>query len=162
MDVINNQHCLWGNVSKRFSYRYRISIHISRIKEVFLRIIFFKPCLYCIWECQSKYQKNYRQNREKSYADISNYWKRLWFIVHGNHNAYSHDGKKTNDYTSGSNFFFRYGVISSFINWCINSKAATTALSLVFRCFHGARQDIKNLAYECIRKHKVFHRGVMV
>ena len=159
MDVNNKAQGLGRNISEGFSYGYCISIHICRIKKVFLRIIFFRSCLYCIWECQPKYQKNYCQNREKSHANISNYWKRLWFVVHGNHNAYSHDGKKTNDYTSGSNFFFRYGVISSFINWCVTSKVIPTALSLIWRCFHGARSEIKNLAYQYSRKAKVFHES---
>ena len=34
-------------------------------------------------------------------------------------------------------------------------KAITLALSLVWRCFHGARSEIKNLAYQYSRKSKV-------
>ena len=118
-------------------------------------------CLYCTWESYSKSQCNCCQNREESHTSISNYWKRLWFVIHANYGTHCHNGKKTNNHTPNDNFFFRYGVINSFINCCVISKAIPTALSLIWRCFHGARSEIKNLAYQYSRKGKVFHRGAM-
>ena len=93
------------------------------------RIAFIR--LNQMWKPEVQENNRNANKWEDSSTNIHVSRKAIRLKIHANYGANSHNGKKTNNHRPDDNFFFRYGVTSSFINWCVISKAIPTQGHLI-------------------------------
>ena len=155
--------------SEAFSNSYRIAIKIAGVKKIFLNLNCMAMMIirrfYNMWILGCKKTKKSSKNSNSIEYGVNH----IRCVPAGNSidndwNCCKSPKAKKQRKSYEQCFFIANWYAGFFVGSALNatSKAIPTALILIWRCFHGARSEIKNLAYQYSRKGKVFHRGVMV
>ena len=177
MDIIMS--IALSDKAQTFFYQHGIAIDITRISQTlgwFGGIIFITKKISIRIICAAKlnhigvYSSKKGNQASKNWCYKKDAKIIIWCIAtnkkYGHKNNCSNNNQKSKECFYGgakSRFFIVLWYVGFFVGSALNatSKAIPTALSLIWRCFHGARSEIKNLAYQYSRKGKVFHRGAM-